>query len=75
MRRFQYIFEVERIIKICTTKKIANWHQVQVWMVAVVIFVEAQTMSRIRYLLECNGSFFGRIISEYAILVVVRGAQ
>ncbi len=61
-------------IKICTKKAVKS-HQDRVPMVVVVIFVEAQTMSRARYLSECNGSLFKGVVNEKAVLGVVRGAQ
>ncbi len=61
-------------IKICTKKSVKS-HQDRVPMVVVVIFVEARSMSRIRYLLECNGSLFKGVLNEKAVLGAVRGAQ
>ncbi len=61
--------------KIYTTKKAVKSHQDRVPMVVVVIFTEAQTMSRARYLLECNGSLFKDVLNEKAVLGAVRGAQ
>ncbi len=62
-------------IKVCATKKAVKVQQDRVWMVVVVIFVEAQSMSRVRYLLECNGSLFKGVLNEKAVLGAVRGAQ
>ncbi len=44
-------------------------------MVVIVIYVEVQTMSRVRYLLECDGSLFKGGANEKAVLGAVRGAQ
>ncbi len=61
--------------KIYTTRKSVKLHQDRVPMVVVVIFVEAQSMSRVRYLLECNGFLFKVVLNEKAVLGAVRGAQ
>ncbi len=58
--------------KIYTTKKAVKSHQNRVWMVVVIIFTEAQTMSKARYFLECNGSLFKGVVNEKAVLGAVR---